>query len=115
MEALWCQGRDGPKQPEPPGPPGLGGPGGGGEGLGAMDIVVVLDNHVSLPKWCCSDYDGNGFFGDEYFDPDEWLQGLTTVATRYAGNPTVSGFIKALSFYCYCYYYLELVSKFDVF
>lgn len=59
------------------------------EGLGAMDIVVVLDNHVSLPKWCCSDFDGNGFFGDEYFDPDEWLQGLTTVATRYAGNPTV--------------------------
>ncbi|KAL6979532.1 cellulase [Sarracenia purpurea var. burkii] len=59
------------------------------DGLGAHGVAVVLDNHVSLPKWCCGDKDGNGFFGDEYFHPEEWLQGLTAVATRYQANPTV--------------------------
>ncbi|PSR91466.1 Endoglucanase [Actinidia chinensis var. chinensis] len=59
------------------------------DGLGAQNITVVLDNHVSLPKWCCGSNDGNGFFGDEYFDPNEWLLGLSTVARRYKGNPTV--------------------------
>ncbi|PWA90189.1 ricin B, lectin domain, Glycoside hydrolase, family 5 [Artemisia annua] len=57
--------------------------------LAKEDIMVVLDNHVSLPKWCCSNDDGNAFFGDEFFDPDEWVQGLVAVASRYKGNPTV--------------------------
>ncbi|GKE93093.1 ricin B, lectin domain, glycoside hydrolase [Tanacetum coccineum] len=57
--------------------------------LAKEDIMVVLDNHVSLPKWCCGDDDGNAFFGDEFFDPDEWVQGLVAVASRYKGNPTV--------------------------
>nr|GFA07777.1 ricin B, lectin domain, glycoside hydrolase, family 5 [Tanacetum cinerariifolium] len=59
------------------------------EELAKEDIMVVLDNHVSLPKWCCGDDDGNAFFGDEFFDPDEWVQGLVAVASRYKGNPTV--------------------------
>ncbi|GFZ16440.1 cellulase (glycosyl hydrolase family 5) protein [Actinidia rufa] len=58
-------------------------------GLGAQKIMVVLDNHVSYPKWCCHGSDGNGFFGDEYFDPGEWLMGLTTVAKLYKDEPTV--------------------------
>ncbi|CAK9137013.1 unnamed protein product [Ilex paraguariensis] len=57
--------------------------------LGAHNIMVVLDNHVSLPKWCCSENDGNGFFGDLYFDSNEWLLGLTMVANRYKGNPAI--------------------------
>ncbi|KAK3029828.1 hypothetical protein RJ639_038262 [Escallonia herrerae] len=57
--------------------------------LGAQNLMVVLDNHVSLPKWCCDNDDGNGFFGDKYFDPKEWVQGLTMVAKRYKGNPTL--------------------------
>lgn len=61
--------------------------------LGAHKVMVVLDNHVSLPKWCCGGEDGNGFFGDEYFDPDEWLQGLSRVAKLYKGIDTVSKFI----------------------
>ncbi|XP_058223723.1 glycosyl hydrolase 5 family protein-like [Rhododendron vialii] len=59
--------------------------------LGAHKVMVVLDNHVSLPKWCCGGKDGNGFFGDEYFDPDEWLQGLSMVAKLYKGIDTVVG------------------------
>ncbi|THF94374.1 glycosyl hydrolase 5 family protein-like [Camellia sinensis] len=57
--------------------------------LGKHEIMVVLDNHVSLPKWCCDENDGNGFFGDEYFDPSEWSQGLSMVAKEYKGIPTV--------------------------
>ncbi|KAK6137360.1 hypothetical protein DH2020_028895 [Rehmannia glutinosa] len=31
--------------------------------LGRNNLMVVLDNHVSRPDWCCGDDDGNGFFG----------------------------------------------------
>lgn len=33
--------------------------------LAAHSLMIVLDNHVSKPQWCCSDTDGNGFWGDE--------------------------------------------------
>lgn len=57
--------------------------------LGRHGLMVVADNHISKPTWCCSNQDGNGFFGDLYFDPDEWLQGLRTVATLFKGKPQV--------------------------
>lgn len=53
------------------------------ETLGANGVMVILDNHVSKPGWCCADNDGNGFFGDEYFDPATWLAGLTIVAETF--------------------------------
>ncbi|XP_010261410.1 PREDICTED: uncharacterized protein LOC104600255 [Nelumbo nucifera] len=59
--------------------------------LGAAGLMVVLDNHVSLPKWCCGSNDGNGFFGDAYFNPDEWVEGLGRVAKRFKGRPQVVG------------------------
>ncbi|OVA18921.1 Glycoside hydrolase [Macleaya cordata] len=59
------------------------------EELGAKGIMVVLDNHISRPNWCCSENDGNGFFGDEYFDAEEWLEGLTIVAKRFKHYPQV--------------------------
>ncbi|XP_050229018.1 glycosyl hydrolase 5 family protein-like [Mercurialis annua] len=57
--------------------------------LGAHGLMVVLDNHVSLPKWCCPQDDGNGFFGDVHFDPTEWLIGLAIVAKLFKGKPQV--------------------------
>ncbi|XP_059642671.1 glycosyl hydrolase 5 family protein-like [Cornus florida] len=59
--------------------------------LGKHKVMVILDNHVSLPIWCCADTDGNGFFGDMDFDPKDWLQGLTTIAKHYKGNHGVVG------------------------
>lgn len=59
------------------------------DALGKKNIMVVLDNHVSLPIWCCDWNDGNGFFKDVHFDPKEWVQGLTLVARKYKANPTV--------------------------
>ncbi|KAJ8645793.1 hypothetical protein MRB53_007541 [Persea americana] len=51
--------------------------------LGDNNIMVILDNHISKPGWCCSQSDGNGFFGDRYFNPDSWLTGLTKMATMF--------------------------------
>ncbi|WCJ26387.1 Cellulase (glycosyl hydrolase family 5) protein [Euphorbia peplus] len=57
--------------------------------LGNKGIMVILDNHVSKPTWCCNEHDGNGFFGDEYFDPLEWVVGLTKVAQNFKNKPQV--------------------------
>ncbi|KAG1370043.1 glycosyl hydrolase 5 family protein [Cocos nucifera] len=59
--------------------------------LGDNNIMVILDNHISKPGWCCSNFDGNGFFGDKYFDPDVWVKGLTTMATMFNGTTNVVG------------------------
>ncbi|XP_019160450.1 PREDICTED: uncharacterized protein LOC109157019 [Ipomoea nil] len=61
------------------------------EEVGRHGIMMVLDNQVSQPMWCCANEDGNGFFGDKYFDPKEWLQGLATVASLYKDTPMVVG------------------------
>lgn len=59
--------------------------------LGDNDVMVILDNHVTQPGWCCSNSDGNGFFGDQYFDPNLWLSGLTKMATIFNGVTNVVG------------------------
>uniref|UniRef100_A0A7N0TTR0 Mannan endo-1,4-beta-mannosidase n=1 Tax=Kalanchoe fedtschenkoi TaxID=63787 RepID=A0A7N0TTR0_KALFE len=57
--------------------------------LGNKSVMVIYDNHISRPKWCCSEDDGNGFFRDADFDPAEWLAGLNASATRYKDNQWV--------------------------
>ncbi|KAJ1401557.1 Ricin B-like lectin [Sesbania bispinosa] len=57
--------------------------------FGKQGVMVVADNHVSDPKWCCGDGDGNGFFEDKSFSSEEWLQGLSTVANRVKAKPQV--------------------------
>ncbi|KAL4570148.1 hypothetical protein LXL04_025799 [Taraxacum kok-saghyz] len=52
-------------------------------------VMIILDNQISKPGWCCSDFDGNGFFGDQYFDPNDWLKGLTKVATIFKNSTNV--------------------------
>ncbi|KAK9751125.1 hypothetical protein RND81_02G244000 [Saponaria officinalis] len=53
--------------------------------------MVILDNHVTVPGWCCTKTDGNGFFGDTYFNPDLWIEGLTKMATLFKDNRNVVG------------------------
>lgn len=57
--------------------------------LGARNVRVLLDNHVSEPKWCCDDDDENGFFHDRHFDPKEWIKGLRLAANKFSGNSAV--------------------------
>uniref|UniRef100_A0A7N0VII4 Glycoside hydrolase family 5 domain-containing protein n=1 Tax=Kalanchoe fedtschenkoi TaxID=63787 RepID=A0A7N0VII4_KALFE len=59
--------------------------------LGEHGVMVVLDNHISTPMWCCSENDNNGFFGDSDFDPEEWIRGWKVVAERYKDNQWVVG------------------------
>ncbi|KAJ1405347.1 Glycoside hydrolase, family 5 [Sesbania bispinosa] len=59
--------------------------------LGDNDVMVILDNHITQATWCCGNSDGNGFFGDKYFDPDQWILGLTKMATLFEGVPNVVG------------------------
>jgi hypothetical protein len=59
--------------------------------LSESGLMVILDNHVSKPGWCCGKGDGNGFFEDKYFDPDAWLDGLTKMAGMFADEPNVVG------------------------
>jgi len=68
--------------------------------LGAQNVKVILDNHVSKASWCCSQSDGNGWFktpGNElsldsvYFEIGEWLKGLTAMATLASGKVNVIG------------------------
>ncbi|XVE85191.1 hypothetical protein DITRI_Ditri17bG0072000 [Diplodiscus trichospermus] len=59
--------------------------------LGENNVMVILDNHISKPGWCCSDFDGSGFFGDPNFNPDLWITGLTRMATLFNGVTNVVG------------------------
>nr|KYP51267.1 Endoglucanase [Cajanus cajan] len=59
------------------------------DALGAHGVMVLIDNHVSLPKWCCSKEDQNGFFGDRHFNTDEWIQGLAFIAHHFKGKRNV--------------------------
>ncbi|XP_039034025.1 glycosyl hydrolase 5 family protein-like [Hibiscus syriacus] len=59
--------------------------------LGKHNLKVILDNHISKPGWCCTNLDDNGFFGDKYFNPDQWITGLTRMATLFNGVTNVVG------------------------
>ncbi|CAM6087706.1 unnamed protein product [Calypogeia fissa] len=47
-----------------------------------QQIYVHLDNHVSKAGWCCGSTDGNGWFGDLYFDVAKWRRGLAYMALQ---------------------------------
>jgi hypothetical protein len=49
-------------------------------------MMVLVDNHVSDPKWCCDSNGGNGVFGDQHFDPKEWLDGLSNAVNSVKGK-----------------------------
>ncbi|KAF2635399.1 glycoside hydrolase [Massarina eburnea CBS 473.64] len=54
--------------------------------LGSQGVIVHLDNHVSKAFWCCGDNDGNGWFGEKYFDVEKWIRGWTYIATHAKEN-----------------------------
>lgn len=76
------------------------------DALGAHGVMVLIDNHVSMPEWCCGNGDQNGFWGDKHFHPDEWLQGLAFVANHFKGKPHVSNIYcdrkTYLNLFCTC-------------
>ncbi|KAF2590852.1 hypothetical protein F2Q70_00040029, partial [Brassica cretica] len=59
--------------------------------LGNNDVMVILDNHLTKPGWCCANDDGNGFFGDQFFDPTVWTAALRKMAATFDGVSNVVG------------------------
>ena len=68
--------------------------------LGNVGVMVILDNHNSHASWCCSTTDGNGWWASasgynaansQYFDTDNWLAGLSAMATFAASYSNVVG------------------------
>jgi len=47
-----------------------------------QEIYVHLDNHMSQAYWCCNTGDGNSWFGDVYFNINNWRRGLNFMATH---------------------------------
>lgn len=58
-----------------------------------QNVMVLMDNTVSRASWCCSYTDGNGWWGDEYFLPHDWLVSLNTLAARYYNHTAYSNVI----------------------
>lgn len=56
------------------------------EELNAQEIYVNLDNHMSSGEWCCSATDGNTWWGDEHFDLENWLRGLSYMAEHVSNS-----------------------------
>ena len=54
--------------------------------LADNNMMVILDSHFSEPS-----FHGNGVFGDQHFNPDLWVKGLTRIATMFSGVPNVVG------------------------
>ncbi|KAL2822453.1 glycoside hydrolase superfamily [Aspergillus granulosus] len=57
------------------------------EECNTQGIYVELDNHISKAMWCCSTTDGNAWFGDTYFDVENWKRGLEYMAAHAASWP----------------------------
>lgn len=54
-------------------------------------LLIIVDNHVSKPQWCCGIKDGNGFWGDTFFNAGSWVQGLSSMASLVKNNSEVVG------------------------
>ncbi|KAJ2976485.1 hypothetical protein NUW58_g8075 [Xylaria curta] len=52
-------------------------------------IFIQPDVHVSKAQWCCSHVDGNAWFEDVSFPVQNWLRGLSYVATWAKKHPNI--------------------------
>ncbi|XP_056846997.1 glycosyl hydrolase 5 family protein-like [Raphanus sativus] len=59
--------------------------------LGQNGVMVILDNHLTTPGWCCSDNDLDAFFEYPNFDPAIWAKGLSKMATLFRNVTNVVG------------------------
>jgi endoglucanase len=59
--------------------------------LAANHLMVILDNHVSHPFWCCSDTDGDGLWYNAAYPESSWINDWKLMAARYANQPNVIG------------------------
>jgi hypothetical protein len=58
--------------------------------LARQEVYINLDNHMSQGAWCCSQTDGNAWWGDTYFDADNWVRGLGFMAAHGKAWPALA-------------------------
>eukprot|EP00928_Gymnodinium_smaydae_P028133 TRINITY_DN21536_c0_g1_i1.p1 TRINITY_DN21536_c0_g1~~TRINITY_DN21536_c0_g1_i1.p1 ORF type:complete len:432 (-),score=64.34 TRINITY_DN21536_c0_g1_i1:214-1509(-) len=56
-----------------------------------VKLMVIMDNHMSDPDWCCSDDDENGLWYNERWSEQQWIDSHKLIAKRYAHHPYVVG------------------------
>jgi len=68
--------------------------------LDQRGVMVILDNHNSHASWCCGTGDGNGWWASasgynadnsRYFDTNNWINGLRSMASFAQSYPNVVG------------------------
>lgn len=52
---------------------------------------MILDNHSSDAMWCCGLQDGNGMWYTATWTEQQWLQGWSIMARRFANVSGVVG------------------------
>jgi endoglucanase len=62
------------------------------EAITSAGLLVVINNHVSTNRWCCSHTDTNSLWYNKDFGEDKWLQSLSDMARRYKRNKRVIGY-----------------------
>lgn len=55
--------------------------------LARQNIIMHLDNHVSKAIWCCGENDGNGWFGEKYFNVQNWTRAWGWIAKHVSFHP----------------------------
>jgi len=61
------------------------------ESLTAAGLLVIINNHVTETKWCCTFNDGNSLWFNSQWTELEWLEGLSMMAATYRYNRRVIG------------------------
>ncbi|KAF6818773.1 endo-beta-1 [Colletotrichum sojae] len=54
--------------------------------LARQNVFLHLDNHLSKAGWCCPIDDGNGWFGDTFFNTSNWVRSLSFMAEHGKAN-----------------------------
>jgi endoglucanase len=67
-----------------------------GKELSKQGVTIHLDNHVSKAFWCCGGDDGNGWFGEKYFNVENWKRGLAFMA-KHVSLPSTTPTSSALT------------------
>ncbi|CAF1075747.1 unnamed protein product [Rotaria sordida] len=64
-----------------------------------LNVILALkgfieNNPLLINKsisYCCNEFDGNGFWGDRYFDVEQWIDGLIFMAKKTINRPYIIG------------------------
>lgn len=59
--------------------------------LARHGLMVILNNHVSSPMWCCHGDDGEGLWHTREYPESAFLEGWSLIAERYSHEPLVVG------------------------